>query len=100
VSAVAMLQQSAPARVAQLRAELDRIDAEILDGIAQRCVIAHTLGRAKRAADLPLRDMPREAAVVRRAAAFARAHGLDEERVRQIYWMVIDMARNCQGAGT
>ena len=94
--AVAMLQQTPPARVAQLRAELDRIDGSILEGIARRCAVARMLGHAKRDADMPIRDMSREAAVVRRAAAFARDNGLDEERVRHIYWLVIELARACQ----
>jgi chorismate mutase len=51
---------------------------------------------AKHAAGMPLLDPPREAAVVRRAAALARAAGLPDEEVREIFWRVIGLCRSLQ----
>lgn len=70
--------------------------------LAERARLARETLAAKHAIGLPLLDPPREAAVVRRAAALARSAGLPEEEVREIFWRVIGLCRALQveqGAG-
>lgn len=88
-----------PAAVADLEAVRDRLtelDRELVDLIARRCALAAAAGSRKLQAGLPVVDPAREASVVRRGAERARAAGIDEERVRQIFWCLIDLSRNVQ----
>lgn len=85
-----------PAQLDQLRAEIQRIDEEIVRLLGERARVARDTLAAKHAAGMPLLDPPREAAVVRRAAALAREAGLPDEEVREIFWRVIALCRALQ----
>ncbi|MBR9989227.1 MAG: chorismate mutase [Gemmatimonadetes bacterium] len=92
-----MSQEHAPVDdLSALRNEVERIDRELIGLIAERVRIARSIGRMKRAADLPTLDPAREAAVVRRAAALARDSGLEDDDVRYIFWHLIGLARRAQ----
>jgi chorismate mutase len=88
--------QAAPPELARLRADIERIDRDLIRLIGERVGLARAVGRAKRAADLPTLDPAREAAVVRRAASLARDAGLDDSDVRYIFWHLIGLARRAQ----
>lgn len=78
------------------RAEVERIDREIVALVAERLRIARELGGLKRAAGVPLLDPQREAAIVRRAAETAAEHELPVEPVRAIFWQIIGLCRGVQ----
>jgi chorismate mutase len=80
------------------REDIEAVDRELVLLIARRVQLARTIGRAKRARGMPTMDPAREAAVVRRAGELARAAGLDEEVVRQIFWQLVSLARDAQDA--
>jgi chorismate mutase len=84
------------AELALIRGEIEQIDRQLIDLIAQRVHYARRVGTLKRAAGLPTLDPPREAAVVRRAGALARDAGLDDEDVRYIFWHLIGLSRRMQ----
>ena len=86
----------APDALSILRARIEQVDQELVALLARRQELASGIARAKHAAGLPVVDLPREAAVVRRAAEQARAAGIDEETVRHIFWCLIDLARRRQ----
>ena len=88
--------QTAPPELARLRADIERIDRDLIRLIGERVRLARAVGRAKRAADLPTLDPAREAAVVRRAASLARDADLDDSDVRYIFWHLIGLARRAQ----
>jgi chorismate mutase len=88
--------QAAPAGLAQMREDMERIDRQLIRLIGERVRLARAIGQAKRVADLPTLDPAREAAVVRRAAALARDAGLRDDDVRQIFWHLIGLARRAQ----
>ena len=77
----------------ELRSRIDEIDDSILRAIAARYRIAEDVGRLKRRASLPALDPRREAEIVRRASESARAAGIPDEGVRQIYWTLLDCCR-------
>ena len=79
-----------------IRDEIERIDRAMIALIAERVRLAREVGVAKRARGLPILDPAREAAVVRRAGALARAAGLPDDDVRYIYWHVIGLSRRAQ----
>ena len=80
------------------RREIERVDREIVELLAERVQLALRVGRAKREAGLPLLDPAREAAVVRRAGGLARDAGVSDEDVREIFWHVIAMSRRAQSS--
>ncbi len=79
-----------------LRAAIEAIDAQFIALIAERRRLARAVGQSKRSAALPALDPAQEAAVVRRAANQASAHGIDAEIVRDIFWQLIGLCRRAQ----
>jgi chorismate mutase len=82
--------------LAWLRAEIERVDRELVAQLAERVALAGRIGAAKRALGLPTLDPPREAFIVRRAGEAAREAGLPDEDVRYLFWHVIGMSRRAQ----
>ena len=80
----------------RLRAEIERIDREIVGLVAERVRLAREVGEAKRAAGLPTLDPAREAAVVRSAGSLAREAGLVDEEMRALFWHLIGLSRRAQ----
>ncbi len=78
------------------RADLEQLDAELVQLIARRVEIARAVGAHKKAAGLATLDASREAAVVRRAATLARDAQLPEEPVRAVFWQVMELCRRVQ----
>ncbi len=87
--------KSSPALTA-LRTQLETLDAQLVDVLAQRVALARRIGGEKRALGLPLQDPRREAQVVTAVAKLARKAGLPEESVRDIFWPVVALCRRAQ----
>lgn len=84
--------------LASIRADLARLDTQLLQLIAERVRLACAAGEAKRAAGAPLRDIARERATLDMVAKLAREHALDEAAVREVFERLIAIARAAQGA--
>jgi len=84
--------------LAKCRAEIERIDHEIISLLAERLVLGKRTGELKRAAGLPILDPTREAAVIRRVTTAARDAGLPAEPVREVFWQIVGMSRREQEA--
>ena len=83
--------------LAPLRAEIERLDTELVQLIARRVRLARDVGEAKLGAGMPTLDPTREATVVRRAVTLAREAGLEADvEIRQIYWLLIALCRRAQ----
>jgi chorismate mutase len=87
-------------QLSELRTAIEAVDAELVRLISERRALVLEVGRLKSALGLPVLDPTREAAVVRRAAALARASGGDEELVRDVIWRIIASARDEQEGRT
>jgi chorismate mutase len=79
-----------------LRAAIADVDEKLIALVAERARLAREIGEAKRRAGLPALDPAREATVVRLAAERARAAGLDDEAIRDLYWRLIGLCRGEQ----
>lgn len=84
---------TAAEKLEALRAELDRIDGVLLDGLRERLAFCAEIGRVKREHGMPVEQPRRAAAVHERAARFAAEHGVDVRYVRRIYALII--AESC-----
>ena len=83
----------------RLRRDIEAIDQQLIALVGRRVTLARDIGQAKRSAGLPLLDPVREAAVIRRAGTLARAAGIDEEAVREIFWHLVGLSRRAQSDG-
>lgn len=88
--------QAAVEDLLRLRSDLERLDNSLIELLSERRQLAIAVGRSKRSAGLPIVDPAQEASVLRRAGEQARAAGLAEDEVRQIFWCIIDLSRNAQ----
>lgn len=82
--------------IASLREEIEAVDERLIAAIAERLALAREVGRVKAAAGQPVTDPAREAAVVARASALARAAGLPEDEIRALYWKLLAISRKVQ----
>ena len=85
-----------PAALAVLRGRIEKTDDTILGLLKKRMGLARMIGVTKAAAGLPVLDPAREARVVRRAAARARALQMPAEEVRSLFWSIIALCRSEQ----
>jgi chorismate mutase len=96
VSRAVSTPQEAVRELARLREEIEHVDRQIIDLIVQRARLGHDAGIAKRIAGLPLLDPVREARVMETAAEQARQAGVPDAEVRQIFRLLIAIARHSQ----
>ena len=87
---------SATDRLAGMRDQIEAIDRQIVELIAERVRLARQLGPIKRSEGLSTMDPEREAAVIRHSAELARSHNLPDEDIRRIFWHVIALSRQAQ----
>ena len=80
----------------ELRAEIERVDRELIALMAQRHAIVREVGACKRASGQAVLDPAREAAVVARAGALARDAGLPDDDVRALFRGLIALSRRAQ----
>jgi chorismate mutase len=82
--------------IESVRAQIELVDERLISVLAERVALAREAGRAKQAAGQPVIDPAREAAVVTRVSALARAAGLPDDDVRALYWRLMAMTRRVQ----
>ncbi|HJQ20503.1 MAG TPA: chorismate mutase [Gemmatimonadaceae bacterium] len=81
----------------KLREQIEAVDHQLIQLIAERVALARQVGVAKRATGMATLDHVREAAVVRRAVTIARDAGLTcDDEIRQIFWQLIGLSRRAQ----
>ena len=93
-----------PTNLAQLRLQVDNIDAQLLGLLKERLVVTARMREAKKQQALPLRDVKREQEVLERisrlnAESFPQ---LPAERLREIFRTVMEWSLEAQkeaGAG-
>ena len=81
--------------LADCRASLDAIDAELIRLLAERAALALRIGAAKKAAGLPIHAPEREADVIARAAQNA-AGDLEPEMASRVFQAIVSETREMQ----
>ena len=78
------------------RDEIAKLDSDLIALLRRRVDLAIRTGELKREIGLPILDPGREATVIREAGEKARASGLAEEPVREIFWRILALSRGAQ----
>ncbi|WP_247005016.1 chorismate mutase [Halosolutus gelatinilyticus] len=75
----------------ELREEIETIDREIVELIAQRTYVADTIAQVKDERDLPTTDEEQEQQVMDRAGTNAEQFGVDANLVKAIFRLLIEL---------
>lgn len=75
----------------ELRDEIESIDRELVQLIAQRTYVAETIARVKDEKELPTTDEQQEQRVMDRAGENARQFDVDENLVKAIFRLLIEL---------
>jgi chorismate mutase len=81
--------------LAQLRDEIDGIDAAILELLAQRAELVLRVGEVKRGAGIAVYDRDREQRILERLGGLAR-EPLDQLTVRCVFERIIEASRQIE----
>jgi chorismate mutase-like protein len=73
-----------------LRADLDRIDALLLDRLRERIECCVRIAHVKRTTGVPMMQPHRIGLVQQRAASYAQRHGMSTDFVRRLYDLIIE----------
>jgi len=77
--------------LAELRAEIETIDRELVELIARRTYVADTIAEVKAERGLPTTDEEQEQRVMDRAGANAEQFGVDSNLVKAIFRLLIEL---------
>lgn len=86
-----MTPQPEDMELAELREEIESIDREIVERIAQRTYVAETIADVKDERGLPTTDEDQEQAVMDRAGENAEQFDLDSNLVKAIFRLLIEL---------
>ena len=75
-----------------LRAELDRLDRALLDGVRERLALCARVAELKRRHDIAVLQPDRMQVVHRRAQDYARSNGLSGDFVEELFTLLIGEA--------
>jgi chorismate mutase len=75
----------------EIRAKIEKIDAQILKLIDQRTALAKDVLDAKKAEKKPINDADQNKVVLERVSNMATERGLDGEEVKRIFEILIQM---------
>lgn len=84
------------ATLEELRAEIDRLDDELVRLLNARAMCAREIGRLKRALGLEIYQPDREADVFRRVREAATRGPLEPDAVARVFERIIDEARRVE----
>ena len=79
----------------EYRADLDELDAELVDLLEKRMGISRDIGAAKRAAGIPIYQPEREQLILKKVTALVKDSG-NGEGVRNVYRTIFAESREIQ----
>lgn len=82
-----------------LRREINRLNAEIVEKLAERVEVALRIGEVKRRHGRPIVDMSRESKVYQHVQELAQGKGIDSEGVVRVFREVIRLCTEAELEG-
>lgn len=80
----------------RLRAEIEKMDAEIIKKIAARSAIVKQIGQAKKEAGIAVLDPARETHLLQQYQSLAQENQLDPIFIQHLFEMIFSYSRNLQ----
>lgn len=88
-----------PPGLPEARAEIDRVDAEIVRLLSIRLAAAMHAAQIKHAAGIPYRDEAREEEIIANAAERGEDFGLPKKQVAKIFKQILRISAKAQAEG-
>jgi len=82
--------------IGELRVEINRLNEEIVDRLAERVSTAIEIGEVKKRHGQPIVDRSREGKVYEQIRLLAEARGLDADGVERIFQEIIRLCTEAQ----
>jgi chorismate mutase len=82
-----------------LRREINRLNAEIVEKLAERVEVALRIGEVKRRHGRPIVDMSRESKVYQHVQELAQGKGIDSEGVVRVFREIIRLCTEAELEG-
>ena len=82
--------------IGQLRDEINRLNAEIVERLADRVKVAMEIGAVKHRHGRPIEDRSREAGVYQQVRALAEEAGIDSEGVESVFMEIIALCTRAE----
>ncbi len=82
--------------IGELRVEMNRLNEEIVDRLAERVGVAMKIGLVKRRHERPIVDRSREGKVYEQIRLLAEARGLDADGIERIFREIIRLCTEAQ----
>ena len=92
-------QKELPPGLAEIRAEIDRIDAEIVRMLTVRLSVVAKAAQLKHSFGVPFRDKDREEEIIASAGERAEELGLPRKQVRKIFRQILRISTRTQVEG-
>jgi len=86
--------------IAELREEINGLNAEIVEKLAQRVEVARGIGEVKKRHGLPIVDAAREERVLEHVKELAVAHGIDADGAGRVFREIINLCTEAQLEGS
>jgi chorismate mutase len=82
--------------IAELREEINGLNAEIVEKLALRVEVARGIGEVKKRHGLPIVDAAREERVLEQVKELAATHGLDSDGAGRVFREIINLCTEAQ----
>lgn len=86
--------------ITELREEINGLNAEIVEKLAQRVEVARGIGEVKKRHGLPIVDAAREERVLEQVKELAAAHGIDADGAGRVFREIINLCTEAQLEGS
>jgi monofunctional chorismate mutase len=85
--------------IESLRDEINRLNEEIVDRLAERVEVAQRIGKIKAKHDKPIVDRMREKKVIEQVTNLAAEEGIDPEGTARVFREIIRLCTKAEGEG-
>ena len=83
-------------KIKKIRRHIDRVDTVIITALAERMSLVEDIGRYKKKHEIPVFDEEREIQIMNALKKIAKAQGLDEEFVEEVFLSTFNEAKRIQ----
>ncbi|PIT87548.1 MAG: chorismate mutase [Candidatus Magasanikbacteria bacterium CG10_big_fil_rev_8_21_14_0_10_40_10] len=83
-------------KISKLRRRIDKLDWRLMRLLSFRLKLAQKIGEIKKAEQMPVLDEARERELMNARQAWAQKLGLDPERAREVFKLILEQSKKEQ----